>query len=117
VLVSPVEFAPDQLVLVGRQFSARIPFFQGPRTSLPLDVPPDVGSRFIQSHRSSPEFRPRFAYALSFFRSRSDAAADLDELSGAGGLSKRLFSLRTTSGVTRNFPLSLLARSGSSNMM
>ena len=43
--------------------------------------------------------------------------AECELPSGTGGVSKRLFSLRTTSAVTTNLPLSLAARSGSSNMM
>ena len=46
----------------------------------------------------------------SFFRSRSDV--DFEPVSGTGGVSKRLFSLRTTSAVTRNLPLSLFGPLG-----
>ena len=45
------------------------------------------------------------AQALSFFRSEPDLAG----VRGTGGESKRFFSLRTTSAVTRYLPLSLRA--------
>src|ERR1035437_10085627 len=45
--------------------------------------------------------RSRPAQALSFLRSEAVLGAGVG-VSGSGGMSKRLFSLRTTSGVTRN---------------